>query len=73
MTELVPLAGQEDAPRDRLIAIDGKTLRGSHDAFHGLGPLHIFSAWASEEGIALGQVACEEKSKEITAIPELLK
>ena len=57
----------------RLIAIDGKTCRGSHDAAHGLGPLHIVSAWASEEGIALGQVATEEKSNEITAIPLLLE
>ncbi len=56
----------------KLVAIDGKTCRGSHDAGQGLGPLHIVSAWASEEGIALGQVATEEKSNEITAIPELL-
>ncbi len=57
----------------RLIAIDGKTCRRSHDAANGLGALHIVSAWASEEGIALGQVATEEKSNEITAIPQLLK
>jgi predicted transposase YbfD/YdcC len=57
----------------RLIAIDGKTCRGSHDTAKQLGPLHIVSAWASEEGIALGQVATEAKSNEITAIPELLK
>jgi predicted transposase YbfD/YdcC len=57
----------------RLIAIDGKTCRRSHDAANGLGALHIVSAWASEEGIALGQVATEEKSNEITAIPLLLK
>lgn len=56
----------------RLIAIDGKTCRGSHDAARNLGPLHIVSAWASEEGIALGQVATDQKSNEITAIPELL-
>ena len=56
----------------RLIAIDGKTCRGSHDASRQLGPLHIVSAWASEEGIALGQVATEAKSNEITAIPKLL-
>ena len=49
----------------RLIAIDGKTCRGSHDSAHGLRALHIVSAWASEEGIALGQVATEEKSNEI--------
>jgi predicted transposase YbfD/YdcC len=57
----------------RLIAIDGKTCRRSHDAAHGLGPLHLVSAWASEEGIALGQVATDEKSNEITAIPLLLQ
>ena len=58
---------------DRLVAIDGKTCRGSHDAGNGLGPLHIVSAWASEEGIALGQVATDAKSNEITAIPLLLE
>jgi predicted transposase YbfD/YdcC len=57
----------------RLVAIDGKTCRRSHDAAQGLGPLHIVSAWASEEGVALGQVATEHKSNEITAIPQLLK
>jgi predicted transposase YbfD/YdcC len=57
----------------RLVAIDGETCRRSHDAANGLGPLHLVSAWASEEGIALGQVAAEEKSNEITAIPLLLK
>jgi predicted transposase YbfD/YdcC len=56
----------------RLVAIDGKTCRGSHDGGKGLGPLHVVSAWASEEGIALGQVATEAKSNEITAIPLLL-
>ena len=63
----------DDSGCDRLVAIDGKTCRGSHDAAHGLGPLHIVSAWASEQGIALGQVATEEKSNEITAIPLLLE
>jgi predicted transposase YbfD/YdcC len=57
----------------RLVAIDGKTCRRSHDAGKGLGPLHLVSAWASEEGIALGQVATEAKSNEITAIPLLLQ
>lgn len=58
--------------KHRLVAIDGKSCRRSHDASHGLGALHVVSAWASEEGIALGQVATEEKSNEITAIPQLL-
>jgi hypothetical protein len=51
----------------RLIAIDGKTCRRSHDAAQGLGALHIVSAWASEEGIALGQVATEEKSNDLSS------
>src|SRR4051812_5504550 len=57
---------------ERLVAIDGKTCRGSKDPANGLGALHIVSAWASEEGIALGQVATAAKSNEITAIPQLL-
>lgn len=63
----------DDNGPTRLIAIDGKTCRRSHDASQGLGPLHIVSAWAGEEGIALGQIATEAKSNEITAIPQLLK
>jgi predicted transposase YbfD/YdcC len=63
----------DDGETKRLVAIDGKTCRRSHDAAAGVGPLHIVSAWASEEGIALGQVATEEKSNEITAIPLLLQ
>ena len=56
----------------RHIAIDGKTLRRSHDKRKGLGPLHLVSAWAVESGVSLGQLATEEKSNEITAIPQLL-
>lgn len=57
----------------RLIAIDGKTLRRSHDKKNALGALHVVSAWASEAGLSLGQLATDEKSNEITAIPELLE
>jgi predicted transposase YbfD/YdcC len=64
---------ESPTPKNRLIAIDGKSCRGSANAAQNLGPLHLVSAWASEEGIALGQVAIDEKSNEITAIPELLK
>jgi predicted transposase YbfD/YdcC len=56
-----------------VLPVDGKTLRRSHDRQNGLGALHLVSAWASEYGLSLGQVACDEKSNEITAIPELLK
>jgi len=62
----------DDSGPARLIALDGKACRRSHDAAQGLGPLHVVSAWASEEGIALGQVATEAKSNEVTAIPVLL-
>ena len=55
-----------------VLAVDGKTARRSHDHKTGLGALHSVSVWASEFGLSLGQVACAEKSNEITAIPELL-
>jgi len=55
------------------LAVDGKTLRRSHDAKKGLGPLHSVSVWASEFGITLAQVATDAKSNEITAIPQVLQ
>lgn len=61
-------AREADQP---IVAIDGKSMRRSHDRRRGLGALHIVSAWATERGIVLGQLATEEKSNEITAIPEL--
>jgi len=54
------------------LAIDGKTLRRSHDRSRSLGALHSVSVWASEFGLTLAQVATDEKSNEITAIPTLL-
>lgn len=54
------------------IAIDGKTARGSADIGIGKSAIHMVSAWASENNLILGQVKTEEKSNEITAIPELL-
>lgn len=56
-----------------VLAVDGKTLRRSHDRGNSLGALHSVSVWASDFGLSLGQVACAEKSNEITAIPELLR
>jgi predicted transposase YbfD/YdcC len=55
-----------------IIAVDGKTLRRSHNRAAGLGALHLVSAWASANRVVLGQVATEAKSNEITAIPQLL-
>jgi len=56
-----------------ILAVDGKTLRRSHDRSKGLGALHSVSVWASDFGLTLGQVATDEKSNEITAIPEVLR
>jgi predicted transposase YbfD/YdcC len=56
-----------------VLPVDGKTARRSHDRQNGLGALHSVSVWASELGLSLGQVACAEKSNEITAIPEVLR
>jgi predicted transposase YbfD/YdcC len=56
-----------------VLPVDGKTARRSHDRKNGLGALHSVSVWASEFGLSLGQVACAEKSNEITAIPEVLR
>ena len=55
-----------------VVAIDGKTLRGSHDRAQGRAPLHLVSAWASENRLVLGQTRTAAHSNEITAIPELL-
>ena len=56
-----------------VIPIDGKTLRRSHDSSSGKSAIHMVSAWAASNRLVLGQVKTNEKSNEITAIPELLK
>lgn len=56
----------------QMIAIDGKTLRRSHNRTLGKEAIHMVSAWASENGLVLGQRKVEAKSNEITAIAELL-
>lgn len=55
------------------VAIDGKTLRGSHDGELRPNALHLVSAWATEARLFLGQLAVDQKSNEITAIPQLLE
>lgn len=57
----------------QLINLDGKTLRGSYDRGGKQGMIHMVSAWASQNRLVLGQRKVNEKSNEITAIPELLK
>lgn len=56
-----------------VIAIDGKTLRRSHQRRKGVGAIHLVSAWARSNHLTLGQVKVAGKSNEITAIPELLR
>jgi predicted transposase YbfD/YdcC len=56
-----------------VVAIDGKTHRRSHDKAAGKKALHLVSAWAAENRLVLAQLATEQKSNEITAIPELLR
>ena len=56
-----------------VVAIDGKSLRRSFDKATAKSPLHMVSAWSSANSLVLGQVAVEEKSNEITAIPRLLE
>ena len=55
------------------VAIDGKTLRGSHDSAKGCSALHMVSAWASGLRLDLGQVSVDDKSNEIPAVAELLQ
>lgn len=57
----------------QVIAIDGKTLRRSHDRRAGKAAIHMVSAWATQNRVVLGQLKTAEKSNEITAIPELLQ
>lgn len=58
--------------KGEVVAVDGKTLRRSHDKKNGKSAIHMVSAWASANGLVLGQRKIDDKSNEITAIPELL-
>lgn len=58
--------------KKEIISIDGKTLCGSFDSRRNQSPIHMVSAWANKAGLTLGQIKVDEKSNEITAIPELL-
>ena len=56
-----------------VVAIDGKVLRRSYDRASGKSPLHMVSAWGSEQRLVLAQIATDAKSNEITAVPRLLR
>ena len=61
------------ASEGTIVAIDGKTLRGSRGYSKGDRVLHLLHAWSVEHGICLGQVAVDTKSNEITALPVLIE
>ena len=67
------VAAIADLTKGEIVSIDGKTLRRSHDRSNGKSAIHMVSAWACSNGIVLGQRKTDEKSNEITAIPQLLK
>jgi hypothetical protein len=56
-----------------IVAVDGKTLRRSFDKAASRSAIHMVSAWARVAGLVIGQLKTEEKSNEITAIPQLLQ
>ena len=62
-----------DTSGGQVVAVDGKSARGSRDRRRGRSALHMVSAWACSNRLVLGQEATEEKSNEITAIPKLLE
>ena len=64
---------REGGKAGEVVAIDGKTMRGSKDTYHGKNPLHIVSAWSVANGLCLGQYRTDDKSNEITAIPQLIE
>jgi hypothetical protein len=61
-----------DCNRGEVVAIDGKSIRGANPKRNRTKMPHIVSAFASSNGLTLGQVRVNEKSNEITAIPQLL-
>lgn len=66
------ISGVARLTEGEVVAIDGKAIRGSRDR-GARSAIHMVSAWAGANGLVLGQVKTDEKSNEITAIPELLK
>ena len=64
--------GISELTQGEIIAIDGKTLRGSYDRSRRRSAIHMVSAWAQKNSLVLGQVKVADRSNEITAIPRLL-
>ena len=64
---------KEEGVFEKVIAVDGETLRGSKDTFHSKSAVHMVHAWSVENNICLGQIMTKDKSNEITVIPEILE
>ncbi len=62
--------GECQKTKGEIVSIDGKTVRRSGNKAQK--PIHMVSAWASSQQMVLGQLATDEKSNEITAVPELI-
>jgi len=67
------ISAVSEITQGQVVALDGKTLRRSHDKTLGKKAIVMVSAWATANGLVLGQKKVDEKSNEITAIPELLQ
>jgi predicted transposase YbfD/YdcC len=67
------IASVAELKSGQVIALDGKQVRRSHDKSAGHAPIHMLSAWATENQLVLGQLRVDEKTNEITALPELLQ
>ena len=65
--------GVSELTEGGIVSMDGKTVRRSHDRSAGKAAIHMVSAWASANDLLLGQVKVDDRSNEITAIPELLR
>ena len=66
------IEGIRKRTKGEVVSIDGKTLKGSQDNKNGRSAIHMVSAWANKNRVVLGQTKVDEKSNEITAVPELL-
>jgi predicted transposase YbfD/YdcC len=67
------IAAVEERTKGEIIALDGKQLRRSHDKAEGKKAIYMVSAWASENSLVLGQRKVDDRSNEITAVPQLLE
>ncbi len=67
------MSSVQEATKSQVVAIDGKTVRGSGDRARGEAAIHLASAWASSNHLVLGQVKVDDRSNEIAAMSELLR